>query len=54
MEIDGKTLSQSKAILRYIFMRQNQYPTDPYEVYRVESLVDLYLDIISGLESAYY
>ena len=53
IEIDGKKLAQSKAILRYIFMRQNQYPTDPYEIYRIESLVDLFLDLANGMEQAY-
>lgn len=53
LEIDGKKLAQSKAILRYICMREGHYPTDPYEIYRVESLVDFYLDMMDAMEVAF-
>ena len=52
LEIDGKELSQSRAILRYIFQRAGQYPTDPYEVYRLESLIELFNDIEAALFKA--
>lgn len=54
LEIDGKKLSQTKSILRYIFQRQGNYPTDKYDIYRLESLVDLYSDIEGALMKAYF
>lgn len=49
LDIDGKSLSQSRAILRYLFQREGLYPTDKYEVYRLESLVDLYGEIEAAI-----
>ena len=53
LEIDGKALSQSRAILRYIMQRKGLYPTDAYEVYRLESLIELYNDIETALFKAF-
>ena len=44
------TFSREMPILRYIFMRQGHYPTDPKWAYMVESLVDLYQELDDGLE----
>lgn len=54
LEIDGKTLSQSRAILRYVIQRAGLYPTDAYEVYRLESLIELYNDIESAIFKAFF
>ena len=54
LEIDGLVLSQSRCILRYLFQRQGKYPEEPYGIYRLESLVDLYADIETGLVDSFY
>lgn len=45
LEIDGYKLVQSRSIERYIAMKYGMYPSDPYEVYLVESIIDLKFDV---------
>ena len=45
LDIDGHNLVQTKAIVRYIAMTHGLYPTDPFDVYLVESFVDQVADI---------
>lgn len=45
LEMDGKKLVCSRAILRYIAMKNNMYPTAPEEIYEVESVCDFVDDI---------
>ena len=49
LEIDGKQLSQSNSIARYLAQLYGQYPTDPAEIYQVESLIDFFGDIHTKL-----
>ena len=44
LEIDGKQLSQSTSIARYLAQLHGQYPTDPREIYQVESTLDFFAD----------
>ena len=50
LEIDGKQLSQSNSIARYLAQLHGQYPTDPSEIYAVESTLDYFGDV--GLKLA--
>lgn len=45
LEVDGLHLVESKAILRYIGLRSGYYPTDPLNNYKVNSLIDRYIDL---------
>lgn len=45
LEIDGKKLSQTRAILRYLCMKEGLYPRDSKEIYLCESLCDYVDDI---------
>lgn len=45
LEIDGLKLVQSRCISRYLAQKYGAYPTDPLEVYLVESLCDFKHDI---------
>ncbi|CDW78212.1 glutathione s-transferase [Stylonychia lemnae] len=50
LQIDnGKVLSQSKAILRYLGNEYGYYPKDPYEAYLVDSFIDGLSDMIQGM-----
>lgn len=49
LDIDGHNLVQTKAIVRYIAMTHNLYPTDPYDVYLVESFIDQVADVKENL-----
>lgn len=46
MEIDGKKLQATTAILGYLARKNDLYPTDKYDVYLSESIVDLAEDCI--------
>lgn len=50
LEIDGMQLVESKSILRYIALKHGLHPTDPVNNYKVNSLIDRYID----LERTYY
>ena len=45
LEIDGKQMTQSRAILRYLAQLYGQYPTDIFELYQAESVLDFVEDI---------
>ncbi len=45
LEIDGKTLCETRAILRYLCMQKHMYPSDLKEIYLCESLCDFVDDI---------
>jgi glutathione S-transferase len=47
LEIDGRRLVQSKAILRYVAEKYGYYPTDPRDIYFVESLSDFKEDVLN-------
>lgn len=49
LEIDGKRLVQSKAILRYIAEKYGYYPTHPRDIYFVESLSDFKEDVVNDI-----
>jgi glutathione S-transferase len=53
LEIDGLTISGSRPIARYIAMKQGFYPTNPKEIYEVESASDyieaIYNDTITNI-----
>ena len=46
LEIDGLKLVQSRSINRYLCQKFGYYPSNPYDVYLVESLCDLKEDIL--------
>lgn len=54
LDIDGKQLAQSFAQYRYLCQKQGAYPTDPYEIYLVESLCQLRDDIYGSLMPNFY
>jgi len=54
LDIDGKQMVQSFAIFRYLCQKYGAYPTDPYEVYLVESLCQLRDDIYGGVMPNFY
>jgi glutathione S-transferase len=47
LEIDGKKLSTAISIGRYIALKTGMYPSDPYEVYNSESLIDFIGDFLN-------
>lgn len=49
LEIDGHKLVQSRSIERYVAQKNGLYPSDPYHVYLVESLLDLKDDVINQI-----
>lgn len=53
MDIDGKTLSQARAILRYICYKKGFYPANKEQTYLCESVCDLVEDMRSPLLQAY-
>lgn len=53
MDIDGKTMSQTRAILRYICYKKGFYPANKEQTYFCESLSDLVEDMRSPLLQAY-
>ena len=54
LEIDGHKLSESRAIIRYLAAKHGLTPTNAYDVWRNESLIDHYADIENGLFKAYF
>lgn len=49
LEIDGHSLVESNSISRYICQKFGNYPSDPVDIYWVESLCDLKNDIFNAL-----
>ena len=49
LEWDGKMLGQSMSILRFLGAKHGYYPTDAYEAYQVDSLLDSYSDVIGKI-----
>jgi glutathione S-transferase len=49
LEIDGLKLVESRSISRYLCQKFGYYPSDPVDVYWVESLCDLKEDIFSSV-----
>ena len=49
LEIDGHKLVQTRSIERYVAQKNGLYPSDPYHVYLVESLLDLKDDLINQI-----
>jgi glutathione S-transferase len=47
LEIDGHSLVTSQAIERYLARKYGLYPADPYQVYLVESVIDLKNDQVN-------
>lgn len=45
LEYEGRKYSESHSIERFLCMKYNFYPTDPYEVYLVESIGDFREDL---------
>eukprot|EP01017_Pseudomicrothorax_dubius_P012533 TRINITY_DN15247_c0_g1_i1.p1 TRINITY_DN15247_c0_g1~~TRINITY_DN15247_c0_g1_i1.p1 ORF type:complete len:216 (+),score=42.21 TRINITY_DN15247_c0_g1_i1:160-807(+) len=54
VEIDGKIYAQSFSILRYFCQLYGQYPTDPLDILRVESIVAYVDDIRASFRPAAY
>ena len=40
IEVDGKLFSQSQAILRSLGIKYGYYPSDPYQAYLADSMLD--------------
>ena len=53
LEKDGKSYSMSRAILKYLGMTYDLYPTDPEEIYEIEKLLDLLGDYTAGIHKLY-
>ena len=49
LEKDGKIMGMSGAIMKYLAVSYDLYPTDPDDVYQVEKLFDLVGDYFTGL-----
>ena len=49
---DGKNLSQSNAILRYLGQTYGYYPKDAFEGWAADSLIDSMLDMMQGMIKA--
>jgi glutathione S-transferase len=49
LEIDGHSLTQSAAILRYIGAKYGFYPKDPVEGWRVDSTLDALQDLATKM-----
>lgn len=49
LKIDGKKIGQSRGILRYLAAKHGLYPKEPYDLWRMESLLDHYADLEAGL-----
>ena len=54
LDIDGMQMVQSYAIYRYLCQKNGAYPTDPYEIYLVESICNLRDDIYNSLNPNFY
>ena len=46
---EGKVLSQSQAIVRYLGRKYGYYPQDQVQAYECDNLTELYADVISKL-----
>lgn len=51
LHIDGHSLSSSMSILRYLARKHKMHPTDPYDLWRVDSMCDHYLDLEIALQN---
>jgi glutathione S-transferase len=49
LEVDGKFLNQSQAILRFLGKKFNYYPAEPEACWRVDSLQDGIEDMIASM-----
>lgn len=49
LRMDGMELYESKAILTYIALKHGLHPTDPVNNYKVNSLVDRFIDLEFGM-----
>ena len=49
LEIDGKQMNQSRAIIRYLAQSYGHYPTDIFEIYQAEAAFDFVEDIIYSI-----
>ena len=49
LEVDGKYLSQSHSILRYLGKRFGYYPEDAHCAWKVDSLLDAVSDLSSAM-----
>eukprot|EP00455_Lapot_gusevi_P014588 TRINITY_DN172_c0_g2_i9.p1 TRINITY_DN172_c0_g2~~TRINITY_DN172_c0_g2_i9.p1 ORF type:complete len:207 (-),score=77.62 TRINITY_DN172_c0_g2_i9:3-623(-) len=54
LEIDGKTLSQSIAITRYVAKKYNLVPADAYDTYLCDAYVDGINDLRNAAVKAFY
>ena len=54
LEVDGVKMSQSMAIMRYLGRVYGFYPEDPEEAWRVDSLLDSQVDLITKLYGLKY
>ena len=53
LNIDGKSLFQSMAILRYIGRKYGYYPEDAYQAYLVDLIMDAQSDFCNGFLTVY-
>lgn len=49
LKSNGKILSQSVAILRFLGMQHGYYPRDPLEAHKVNELIDGFGDVASKI-----
>ena len=54
LEIDGLQLVESKSIMRYLALKHGMHPTDPVNNYKVNSLVDRYVDFEGAFYKAFF
>lgn len=54
LKMDGKKIGQSRGILRYIAAKHGLYPKEPYDLWRMESLLDHYADLESAMYKVFF
>jgi glutathione S-transferase len=54
LEVDGKPLAQSRAILNYVGRQTGLYPSDPFEGAKVEEFCDTVEECVSAVLAASY
>ena len=51
---DGTKIGQSNSLVRYLGKKYGYYPTDVDDAYKVDALVDLYLDYLPKFYQPYF
>lgn len=54
LDIDGMELVQSHCIFRYLCQKNGAYPSDDYEIYLCESIMDLQSDIFGAVGPMFF